>query len=86
MRLSHDQPAHTPPPLPPCWYSAALRLSHDQPARVVAERVEAVLGELRIQHIRHRMVWAGSSAQISGGEKQRWVAGWPGGWLGGVPW
>eukprot|EP00798_Chlamydomonas_sp_ICE-L_P021210 gene21210-28119_t len=52
-------------------YSAAIRLDARVSAEAVAGRMESVLAELGIKHIRSSMCWKGSSSQISGGERTR---------------
>jgi ABC-type lipopolysaccharide export system ATPase subunit len=48
-----------------------MRLGASVTAADVAEKVEAVLRELRLTHLRARQSFWGSAAQMSGGERQR---------------
>lgn len=56
-----------------CSYSAVLRLGARVGACEVAERVDRVLSELNLRAIRKQQGFAGTTAEISGGERQRCV-------------
>jgi ABC-type lipoprotein export system ATPase subunit len=58
-------------------YSAALRLPPALPPAAVHARVEDVMSELKIAHVRGSVVWsgAGAAAGVSGGERRRVAIG-----------